>query len=190
DVPIEDTLYNTEIATSNGLGALFEAASHQIAGQVGLRNTPYGLWDVEKLSMTIGRAVKLRSYNDYRELSRMPRVTDFDQITGNVTVREELRRLYGHVDNIEFYVGLFAEEVPTNGVLPGLIGRMVALDAFSQVYTNPLLAPRIYNENTFSPLGMKILEATTTLSEIVNRNVPSRAGGYFVSMTRKDWKRS
>ncbi|HWF52422.1 MAG TPA: peroxidase family protein [Solirubrobacteraceae bacterium] len=187
-IPIADTLYNTEMVRTYGLGPIFEAASEQTAGQIGLRNTPYELWYVEQLSVERGRSVQLRSYNDYRELSKTPRVTDFDQITGDVTVQEELRRLYGHVDNIEFYVGLFAEEVPVNGVCPGLMGRMVALDAFSQVYTNPLLASRLYNEDTFSPLGMEIISSTKTLSEIVNRNVPARAGGYFVSMTRRDWK--
>ncbi|HWF75379.1 MAG TPA: peroxidase family protein [Solirubrobacteraceae bacterium] len=189
-VSINDTLYNTEMVRSFGLGRIFEAASEQTAGQIGLGNTPYDLWYVEQLSIEMGRKVQLRSYNDYREMSKTPRVTDFDQITGDVRVRDELRRLYGHVDNIEFYVGLFAEEVPDNGVCPGLMGRMVALDAFSQVYTNPLLAPRVYNEDTFSPLGMEILKATTTLSQVVNRNVPYRAGGYYVSMTRKDWKRT
>jgi prostaglandin-endoperoxide synthase 2 len=173
-----------------GLGPIFEAASEQPAGQIGLRNTPYELWYVEELSIEMGRAVQLQSYNDYRALSGTPRVTDFDQITGEVDLREQLRELYGSVDNIEFYVGLFAEEVPPNGVCPGLMGLMVALDAFSQVYTNPLLAPRIYNENTFSPLGMDVIRSTTTLSEIVNRNVPKRAGGYYVSLTRRDWKRT
>jgi prostaglandin-endoperoxide synthase 2 len=189
-IPISDTLYNTEMVRRYGLGPIFEAASEQPAGQIGLRNTPDELWYVEQLSIEMGRSVQLRSYNDYRELSKTPRVTDFDQITGNVTVRDELRRLYGHVDNLEFYVGLFAEEVPDNGVCPGLMGHMVALDAFSQVYTNPLLAPRIYNEDTFSSQGMEIISSTKTLSQIVNRNVPARAGGYFVSMTRKDWKYS
>ena len=113
-------------------------------------------------------------------------VVDF----GNVRVRDGLKLLYRHVDNIEFYVGLFAEPVPENGVLPNLMGKMVALDAFSQVYTNPLLALRIYNQETFSPLGMEIINSTTTLSQVVNRNVPHHPGGYYVSMTRKDWKRT
>jgi prostaglandin-endoperoxide synthase 2 len=189
DIPISDTLYNTELVRNIGLGRIFEAASEQPAGQIGLGNTPDELWYVEQLSIEMGRSVRLRSFNDYRELSKTPRVTEFDQITGDVSVRDQLRRLYGHVDNIELYVGLFAEEVPDNGVCPGLMGRMVALDAFSQVYTNPLLAPRIFNEDTFSPLGMEIIASTTTLSQILNRNVPHRAGGYHVSMTRKDWKR-
>jgi len=188
-VKIWDTLFNTELVTKNGLGPMFEDASAQTAGQVGLNNTPPELWEVEALSIEQGRTVQLRSYNDYRELAGYPRVTEFNQITSNIRTREELRRLYGNVDNIEFYVGLFAEDPRTNSVLPGLIGRMVGLDAFSQVYTNPLLAARIYNEETFSPRGMDIINATKKLSDVVHRNVPERSGGYFVSLTRKDWKR-
>jgi prostaglandin-endoperoxide synthase 2 len=67
---------------------------------------------------------------------------------------------------------------------------MVALDAFSQVYTNPLLARRIYNEDTFSPEGMEIIRSTTSLAQIVNRNVPPAPRQWFVSLTRKDWKRT
>jgi prostaglandin-endoperoxide synthase 2 len=189
DVPIEGTFSNTELVSGNGLGALFEDFSLQAAGQVGMGNTPEILWPVEAVSIQQARDVELRSYNDYRELAGFPRVTAFNQITGNLKVREGLRRLYQHVDNIEFYPGLFAEEAPPNSVLPPLIGRLVGLDAFSQVYTNPLLATRIYNEETFSPLGMKIIEDTKKLSDVVNRNVPQRAGRYFVSMTRKGWKR-
>lgn len=189
DIPIEGTFANTEIVSSNGLGELFEDLSQQAAGQVGMCNTPPILWPVEAVSIQQGRDVELRSYNDYRELAGFPRVTAFEQITGNLKVRESLRRLYQHVDNIEFYPGLFAEEAPPNSVLPPLIGRVVGLDAFSQVYTNPLLASRIYNEETFSPLGMKIIKDTKTLADVVNRNVPQRAGRYFVSMTRRGWKR-
>jgi prostaglandin-endoperoxide synthase 2 len=186
---IAETLYNTETVTGNGLGRLFEDASHQVAGQIALGNTASELWEVELAGITRARDVQLRSYNDYRELGGFPRVTEFDQITGNVKIREQLRRVYGHVDDIEFFVGLFAEDVAPNGVLPPLMGSMVALDAFSQVYTNPLLAPRVYNEETFSPVGMKLIKSTTTLSQIVNRNVTAQPGGHFVSMTRKDWKR-
>jgi prostaglandin-endoperoxide synthase 2 len=189
DVPIVDTFSNTEIVSDTGLGALFEDLSQQPAGQVGMGNTPEVLWPVEHVSIQQGRDVQLTSYNDYRELAGFPRVTAFNQITGNQQVRDRLEDLYKHVDNIEFYPGLFAEEAPPNSVLPPLIGRLVGLDAFSQVYTNPLLSTRIYNEDTFTPLGMKIIEDTKTLGDIVNRNTPQHVGRYFVAMTRKGWKR-
>jgi prostaglandin-endoperoxide synthase 2 len=187
---IPKTLFTTDPVVETGLGRMFEDMSLQTAGQVGLTNTPAELWPVERISIEQGRKVCLASYNDYRELASFPRVTEFNQITGNPKVREELRRLYGHVDNIEFFTGIFAEDPRTNSVLPGMIGRMVGLDAFSQVYTNPLLSQRIFNEKTFSPLGMDIIKNTSTLSQIVNRNVPERPDPYFVSMTRKGWKRA
>ena len=101
-----------------------------------------------------------------------------------------MRDLYGDVDAIEFYVGLFAEDVRRNAVLPPLIGRMVAIDAFSQVYTNPLLAPRVFNEDTFSPLGWDLIRTTGTLSDLVHRNVPEHGRPMNVTMTRSDWVRT
>ncbi|MEO6351314.1 MAG: peroxidase family protein [Candidatus Limnocylindrales bacterium] len=188
-VAIDKTLYDTTLVTRHGLGQMFEDASNQPAGVVGMHNTPPVLLRVEQASIEKGRGCRLASYNDYRKLARFPKVTRFDQITSSPKTRAALRDLYGHVDNIEFFAGLFAEDPRPNSVLPALIGRMVGLDAFSQVYPNPLLGPRIYNEKTFSPVGMEIIDSTRTLSQIVNRNVPPISGGYFVSMTRADWKR-
>jgi prostaglandin-endoperoxide synthase 2 len=74
-------------------------------------------------------------------------------------------------------------------VLPSLIGRMVGVDAFSQALTNPLLSPRVFNEATFSPVGMEVIATTKTLSDVLHRNVPESPGRYFVAMTRRDWKR-
>jgi prostaglandin-endoperoxide synthase 2 len=66
---------------------------------------------------------------------------------------------------------------------------MVAADAFSQALTNPLVAPRVFNEQTFSALGMEIIASTTCISELVHRNVPDPSESYFVSLTRRDYKR-
>ncbi len=122
-------------------------------------------------------------------MAGFPRVTSFDQISGDPEIVAGLRDLYGHVDRIEFYPGLFAEDVRPNSVLPSLIGRLVAVDAFSQALTNPLLSPRVFNAHTFSPLGMEIIAMTNTLSDIVHRNVPESPGRHLVTMTRSDWQR-
>ena len=99
----------------------------------------------------------------------------FDRLSGDKRVQEALRDLYGSVDAIEFYPGLFAEDVRPNAVLPALIGRLVAIDAFSQAFTNPLLAPRVFNEQTFSPLGWDLIRTTSTLSDLLHRNIPGAA---------------
>jgi prostaglandin-endoperoxide synthase 2 len=66
---------------------------------------------------------------------------------------------------------------------------MVGIDAFSQALTNPLLSPRLFGEQTFSPAGMEIIRTTKTLSDVLNRNVPESPGSHFVAMTRRDWTR-
>jgi prostaglandin-endoperoxide synthase 2 len=148
------------------------------------------LGDVELASVREARAVQLAPYNDYRALAKFPRLTSFDQISGDPEVQSGLKDLYGSVDRIEFYPGLFAEEIRDNSVLPGLIGRMVGVDAFSQALTNPLLSPRVFNEATFSPRGMEIIASTRSLSDVLHRNVPESPGEYLVTMTRTGWRRA
>jgi prostaglandin-endoperoxide synthase 2 len=106
---------------------------------------------------------------------------------------DELTQLYGTVDNLEFYIGLFAEPIDKNGPLPELIMSMVAMDAFSQALTNPLLSEHIWGDPeirgfAFTKDGLAELEATTSLRQILARN-PVGVGTQFVGMTRGDWKR-
>jgi prostaglandin-endoperoxide synthase 2 len=189
DLPLRATLFNNEILINRGLAPLFEDASAQRAGRIGLFNTDPALREVELQSISRARQVQLATYNDYRVLCRFPRLTEFDQISGDPQVQLALRRLYGKVEDVEFYTGLFAEDLRPNSVLPPLLGRMVGVDAFSQAITNPLLAPRVFNERTFSPLGMKLIQDTDTLSGLVHRNVLDGSRRYFIGMTRRGWSR-
>jgi prostaglandin-endoperoxide synthase 2 len=190
DVAIDDTLFNSDILIERGLGGCFEDASNQRAGRVGLFNTAPEIWEAEAASIRQARAVQLRPYNEYRRLARFPRAARFEDVSSDVRVQQGLREVYGDVDAIEFYPGLFAEDVRRNAALPPLIGRMVAIDAFSQAFTNPLLAPRVFNVDTFSPLGWKLIHTTSRLSDLVHRNVPDRGRPWNVTMTRPDWVRT
>ena len=170
-----------------GLGPAFDSTSRQRAGEVGLFNTPPFLHDlgVEVNSVEQGRANELGTYNDYREANGYPRVTAFEQISGDPEVVAGLRRVYGHVDRVEFYVGLFAEDPRPNAAVPALIGRMVAIDAFSQALLNPLLSEHVFHEGTFSPVGWRVIGGTHSLGDLVRRNVAEDTSGYFISMTRR-----
>lgn len=188
DLKVHETLYDTRPVTGHGLGTLLEEASNQAAGQIGVLNTDADLRGVQQWSVEKGRKVMLASYNDYRELCQFPRVTAFNQISGRPEVQHALQELYGVVDRVELYTGLYAEDPRPNSVLPTLIGRLVGIDAFSQAFTNPLLSPRVFNEATFTPFGMDVIRTTARLSDIVHRNVDPDAT-HFISMTRKDWHR-
>ena len=157
-IPIADCQLENTRLMKHGLAATFNSASNTQAWALGLFNTAPALQRVELASIQQGRDNRLGSYNDYRENAGYPRVTRFEQISGDPDVVASLRKLYGQVDKIEFFVGLLAEDLPPRSAVPPLIGRMVAADAFSHALTNPLLAPLVYNEQTFTRAGLTTIE--------------------------------
>ncbi len=155
---------------SDGLHAGLLGASQTPAWRMGLFNTAPMLDPVNAASIQQGRDNQVARYNDYREVFKFPRVTRFEQINGDPLVVAELKRVYGHVDRIEFFAGLFAEELPARSAAPPLIGRMVAADAFSHALTNPLLSPHVFNAATFTPAGMDLIGRPATLGGLLARN--------------------
>ena len=182
DFPMAGARFGNEPMLRDGLGAALDAASTSNAWRIGLFNTAEMLQPVEAASVRQGRANRLASYNDYREVMQYPRVTRFEQISGDPDVVEALRDLYGNVDQVEFFVGLFAEDAPERSAVPPLIGRMVAADAFSHALTNPLLSSKIFHEETFTPTGWASIGATSTLADIADRNLPNGAGAWRICM--------
>lgn len=182
-LPTVATVFNNDLLFAYGLGPLFDAASRQPAGEIVLRNTPEPLLEIEEASIRLGRLTQLGSYNTYREAFGFPRVTRFEQISSDPEIIEGLRDVYGQVDRIEFYVGLFAEDVAPGSALAPLVGRMVGIDAFSQLLTNPLVAETVYNARTFSRVGMRIIEETGSLSDLLNRNLGDKGGRYLAMLT-------
>jgi len=179
---IVKTLWNNKLLIDQGLGELMEETCSQPGTRIGLFNTPDILVELAELpSIRLGRKLQLASYNDYREMSGFPRVTQFDQITGDEYTQEKLKELYGDVDNIEFFVGLYAEDVRSGSTIPPLVARLIGIDAFSQALTNPLLSPNIFNKETFSDVGWEIIQNTNTVSDLVNRNVPPSDKKYKVT---------
>jgi len=177
------------LLSTHGLGALIDSASRQPAGRIGLHNTPEFLMGAELNSIKAGRRVRLQSYNAYREACRFRRAETFEDVSSDPKTCAALREVYGgSVDELEFYVGLFAEDRRPNSVLPPLIGRFVGLHAFSQLLTNPLFSRELWCEQTFSPRGFEIVREPQSLKEIVLRNVGERHRP-LVALTREDWKR-
>ncbi len=179
---IASSLWNNKMFIDQGLGALMEETCSQPGTKIGLFNTPDILVELTELpSIRLGRQLQLASYNDYRQMCGFPRVTRFEQITGNEFAQEKLKELYGNVDNVEFFVGLYAEDGRKNSTIPSLVARLIGIDAFSQALTNPLLSPNIFNKETFSPVGWEIIQNTNTVSDLVNRNVPPSGNKYKVT---------
>lgn len=167
----KDFRNNNALLEQYGVGAVIDAVSRQRAGAIGLFNTPKYLWDAEYQSIQMGRDFRLASYNDYRERFSFGRLGSWEALTSDPHVQKELERLYGDIDNLELVVGLFAEE-PQAGVLFGdLMSNMVAYDAFTQIFSNPLLSENVYGARTFTEWGLAQIDGTNSLQELVDRNV-------------------
>lgn len=165
----ESFVRNFELLTKEGLSGLLEAATMQVAGKITLDNVPDFLMPAEQAMINKGREWRLRSFNDYRVHFGLPRLDSFDQLTSDQRLNQALRRLYGEIDNLELTVGLFAED-GGRSLTGELQTAMVAYDAITQIYTNPLLAKQNYTKHHFSVYGMERIKATNSFQDLANRN--------------------
>jgi prostaglandin-endoperoxide synthase 2 len=175
-VDVAGLRFDNRMLLQDGLVTALSGASQTRAWRIGLFNTTPMLDLVEVASIQQGRDNRLARYNDYRALMKYPRVSRFEQINSDPLVVSELRRIYSDVDRIEYFAGLFAEELPLRSAVPPLIGRMVAADAFSHALTNPLLSPHVYHAGTFTTGGTEVIEKTAALADLLARNDVVPAG--------------
>lgn len=205
--PIQAFLLNNSALLSGGLANTFVGFSANNATELGLGNSAAIFVgppvEAEPRAIDQGRHNAVASYNDYREAMGLDRAKSFDEVVGKAKDPKEkarraalaakLKALYGNVDNLEFYVGLFAEPREANGPLPQLITVMVAMDAFSQALPNPLMSKHVWGDDrnrreAFTQAGLDEIDRTRTLRDILARNTTD-LGNRFVGMTRSDWRR-
>jgi prostaglandin-endoperoxide synthase 2 len=182
--PFSALEWDTRPVTTHGLAKLFDEASRQPCSTISLLNTDPSLLPIEAVSIDVGRKAKLASFNAYRKCCGFPPLRSFEDLTSDDDVRTALRACYGDdIDKVEFFPGLFAENVRDGATLPPLMATMVAVDAFSQALTNPLLDPNLFNEDTFSEAGMAVIASTGSLADIVRRNIDGENMDPVVSLS-------
>ncbi|WP_373487607.1 peroxidase family protein, partial [Blastomonas sp.] len=186
-VPAAGLLFNNQLLIDHGLANAFVEVSANRATQLGLHNTASFLQRFEAMAISQARDLNIGTYAAYRRAMSYDVPSSFAKIVGRSdnaaeqarrqALAAELQALYGSVGNVEFYVGLFAEPNADNGPLPDLLTSMVAMDAFSQALTNPLLSRHVWGERAnqrlaFTDLGLAEIAATHSLRDILNRNAP------------------
>ena len=165
----ESFIKNFELLTKEGLSHLMHAATNQVAGEISLNNVPSFLMPAEEAMINKGRDWRLRSFNDYREQFGLERLSSFDELTNDEDLNRKLSNLYHDIDKLELTVGLFAEE-GGRSLTGELQTTMVAYDAITQIYTNPLLAKKNFTEEHFTNYGMERINATKTFQDLASRN--------------------
>ena len=95
----------------------------------------------------MSRTFRLQPFISYCErFSTKPPESIAELVGGDERATADLTRLYGSIERVELPVGLLAQARETNdpdAVLPPLIRTMVAVDAFTHIFTNPLLATQV-----------------------------------------------
>ena len=183
DYPFFETLMNNRLLLDGGLLKAFEDISACRAGRLCAFNTPAQLKERELRAIQQGRLCRLPSYSDYREYVSLPRPQSFSDITQDPAALSLLKAIYQNVDDVEFYPGLFAEDHDTDSPLPQLMRTMVALDAFSQALTNPLLSKHVFKPETFTDNGWRVIHSTSSLADILVRNIPQQPSALRISMS-------
>jgi len=186
--PVSETFMDNRPLLEAGLARAFRDIASQRAGRLGPFNTPAALLPVERKAIAQGRLVALAPYADYRVAMKRGRARSFGAITPNKDAAALLKSVYANAAQVDFYVGLFAEEPVKNSPLPPLILSMVAMDAFSQAMTNPLLSEHVFNAETFTPFGWALIQQPTSLRDILSRNVAAPLGDARITMTRAGWR--
>lgn len=187
--PVHQTFMHNQLLLDTGLLGAFTDMSSQAAGRLGAFNTSAALLEVEKKAIMQGRICKLDSYANYRKYVSLSRPKSFSNISADKKTADFLAKHYNSPEDVEFYVGIFAEDKLKNSPLSPTILRMVAVDAFSQALTNPLLSQHVFNPETFSSLGWDCIHQTNSLGDILRRNVPNDLGDLKITMTLSSWNR-
>jgi prostaglandin-endoperoxide synthase 2 len=172
--PLDHTQYrfNNAVLEQYGPAAVIAAAAREPGGQVGMHNNPDFLWQAEYGAHVFARNQRVRPFVEYQAAFDWAPARDFKDLTGDDELARELYDLYnGEIRDVEFLVGLFAQKRTPPAVLPPVLNTMVAVDAFSQILTNPLLAENVYGPDAFGEEGLKVIEKTTSFDQLMMRNL-------------------
>ncbi len=154
------------------LRGISSSVSQQVDNQLidDVRNLLFGFGpnasarDLAAINIQRGRHNGLADYNTIRESFGLARVTSFAEITSDLEKQATLESLYGDVDNIDFFVGMLAEDL-----LPGAsVGESVAAVLTNQ-FQRLRDGDRFYYENIFTSDEIAEIRSTR-LSDIIRRN--------------------
>jgi hypothetical protein len=180
EIPLKDVFFNIEIVRKNDIGVLLKGLSvHRqyetdLKVNNGLRNFLFGSGsglDLVSLNLQRGRDHGLPNYNSIREFYVGSKVSSFIEISQDASIASKMQTLYGSVDNIDLWAGLFAEK----RLAGKSVGRTV--DAMIRAQFEKLRDGDFYyfmNDPALSADKYRI--QSTTLGDLLARN--STAGNF------------
>lgn len=187
ELPLKDVFFNINIVRKYDIGVLLKGLSvHQqyetdLKVNHGLRNFLFGPGsglDLVSLNLQRGRDHGLPHYNAVRKFYTGTTASTFYDITQESSNSAKMQSLYGNVNNVDLWVGLFGE--------PRMAGKSVGktLDAIIRAQFEKLRDGDYYyylNDPELAADRSRI--ASTTLADIIARN--SSAGNFQANIFQR-----
>jgi hypothetical protein len=150
-------------------------------GALSLHNYPRTLQCLQKADgevVDLGAIDILRSrergvprYNEFRRLFRLKPAASFEELTENPACAQELREIYGDVEQVDLMVGLYAEPKP-----PGFGFSDTAFRVFILMASRRLESDRFFTTDfrpeVYTPGGMEWVK-NNTMRTVLLRHFPS-----------------
>lgn len=113
------TMFDQKILESR----ILQDATDDAAGAYRARGIPEALRVIEMLTIKQARAWGVCTMNEFRKFLGLKTFTKFSEWNPNPEIAAAAEQLYGHIDNLELYPGLMAEETmplgPGSGICCG-----------------------------------------------------------------------
>ncbi|PWN44159.1 heme peroxidase [Ceraceosorus guamensis] len=120
------------------LAKTLQDATEEVAGAFRARGVPEWMRVIDILGMNQAREQGLCTLNEFRASLGLTRLANFAEWNSDPEVQKAAEKLYGHIDQLELFPGLLAEEPkpaqPASGLCPGhTISRAILSDAASLI---------------------------------------------------------
>ncbi|KAI0752622.1 heme peroxidase [Daedaleopsis nitida] len=127
------------------LAGILLDATEKVAGAYRARGSPPALRIVEMMGMLQAREWGVCTMNEFRAWLGLKTFDSFEEWNPDPEIADAARKLYGHIDNLELYPGLQAEQTmplgPASGICCGytmtraILGDAIALVRGDRFYT-------------------------------------------------------
>jgi hypothetical protein len=112
-------------------------------------------------------------YTKFRELLHMRPVRSFEELTPNRAWQEELRRVYGHVDEVDLMSGLYAESLPKGFGFSDTAFRIFIVMASRRLKSDRFFTVD-FTPKVYSQVGMDWIESNS-MRTVLLRHYPELA---------------
>eukprot|EP01080_Neovahlkampfia_damariscottae_P002615 gene2615-3575_t len=174
----KDLQFKPKYIQEYGLETIVGNVTSQNIGRLGLNNTVDFLKPIEITTLLHSRVFKAKSFVEYKEFFEAVEIKDFSDITKNEELQKKLKEIYKDPKNIDYYVGLLAED--HDYLVPDLMQQQLAIYAFTAIYSNPVASEHNWNEATMTKIGWERIH-NTRLSNFLNRNLQETGGKNIIN---------